>query len=54
MCHRAALGRVKCTQLGGALKYFVNYDIDGRPDGVKYKLLAVGLIGLLKNGLLDG
>jgi len=36
------------------LKDFVNYDIDGRPDGVKYKLLAVGLIGLLKNGLLDG
>tara|TARA_R110000824_G_scaffold74599_4_gene189534 strand:+ start:4307 stop:5182 length:876 start_codon:yes stop_codon:yes gene_type:complete len=33
---------------------FVNYDIDGRPDGVKYKLLAVGLIGVLKNGLLDG
>ena len=27
---------------------FVNYDIDGRPDGVKYKLLAVGLIGLIK------
>ena len=36
------------------LKDFVNYDIDGRPDGVKYKLLAVGLLGLLKNGLLDG
>ena len=36
------------------LKDFVNYDIDGRPDGVKYKLIAVGLIGLLKNGLLEG
>ena len=36
------------------LKEFVHYDIDGRPDGVKYKLLAVGLMGVLKNGLLDG
>ena len=36
------------------LKDFVHYDSEGKPDGVKYKLLAVGLMGVLKNGLLDG